>query len=1392
MELQRQSKLFKNKSSLKDSPVSLSELAKQLLDFSRELKDMLFYSPKAAGTAKQIPGSAEKTNFLKFQKGVSINKSWLKVWHKNMKKSKNRQGNKYPLNSVGTEDKKSKKNSENFEEYLNRWIKNWYEKSRVLEKFSNLSQNEKIKHSEIAEIIRFFLNRNQYDYIDQFLTELNTKEALQDQKIKNLKDSLKGIRKNLKRAEQKYSSSQSSGIEITKAGFNYFTLNKEPKEYYDNQIKKIKKELYGFVRDEESNKSSSEDSNKIREKDNQTAYKERDLKLQNSSQKKHKIKKENIFSIIKKTSDKNNKSYQWSCNPDWSGDKSDSQKDQNKKNQKEIFCFKNEQENLWIERVCKICFKNKAENTEKWNIRYCFQCKKEEEKNPAHCLDKDSVFLSLEQTYTAMKVFKAEQKTVFYDVITYIASNQGKNYNAQNKNHILKDWILPYDQLNMEGVNKVFSLFEFKDKKKNWFSKVKEKKEYQTIYAIISRYKNEQGEALKKDFYKVFCDLTKDILQSANKNNPTAYMQKNRSRHPKDIPDGEKDTRKATKKVRGAFLFGKYAYFEDYGNFCEKYKKIAQKRGQRIAQIKGIKRERQESRQTDFWSLIYCDGDKKQLWLVPKEITSKKIENEESKKSYPSEISVSSELKRKMETSHSDNHSFNESNQRQKNRETLYIQKARDFIYSQERQRYTKGDSQYLCSFESLTMRALHKLCFAEQSSFVASMPSDLKRMQKDAKEIKTDGDKQKLKEKNQKKLKFLKEVLKSDYANERLKLDNFDLQKVYEAKSLEEFEKTLETACYFVQKVPFHTSEKERFLKNFDVTVLDITSYDLEGQNKNTHQTPASENRRHTDLWLKFWKNEIGESNLDGKIRDVSVGKVRLNPELKIHYRKASKSLKDYFEQSRFPLKKKTRLEKFAHRGLREQFTVHFTLALNAGKKYDDLAFAKPEEIFEKIKKFNKKLNQEMDFNTAWKYGIDRGQKELATLCLVKFDPSKNACEEKNIKPEFPNSPDDIKCWTLKDYSYAEEYTTKEEKVKKRYAIKNISYFVDNKYLNNKELFKQEDITCLDVTTAKVIKGKIITNGDVLTYLKLKKTVAKRRIYELYHKGRITQEVKLEWSEWEDGKKNNEEENRPEGILNIKTSDGEKTIYRYIKKYENIPLKLDEQSNIQTVYNKNSIEIALNSYLNQLRQKNNNHNPSILQINHLRDAVIANMVGVICRLQEKYQGFVILEDLSKGLIDRHFFQSNENIARRLENALYNKFQILGLVPPHTKDIIQLRETYRQKNKSSQIGAIVFVPEKDTSQKCPYCEMKNCRAKKKNEKFKQGRFICDFCRFDTYLFKEKKDRVRDYEPEVQNGLKDKFKQFEVIDNPDKVAAYNVAKVILKSEDIGKWSDDTGS
>ena len=872
----------------------------------------------------------------------------------------------------------------------------------------------------------------------------------------------------------------------------------------------------------------------------------------------------------------------------------------------------------------------------------------------------------------------------------------------------------------------------------------------------------------------------------------------------------------SAKKERGFYFIkktrGKHHdnYLQGWWSYCENYKKKAMDFGKVKAQLRGLEKERQESQQLRYWAVFLRRKERLSLCCIP-------------------------------------------------------LHKCREAWKFLQKMANTNAEpanlEAKLYRFHSITQRALHKLCFAEGSSFAESL-GDLKPHLKAAKEASNDPEqikKQQRKNSGQKtkvelELEFFQTLLKDSNATDSLELSRFDFSKALQAKNLDDFQMAFDKAGYDVETIAFNTAKAKTFVDRFKVLEFELTSYDLERRNENTHQTPVSNERRHTELWRQFWKAaEQGEA-----------GDVRLNPELNIRLRKADPNLAEYLRKKHFDL------EQTKHRRLQDQYNLHLTMELNAGRLHSDLAFAKADEIDARIDNFNETFNQQ-NWEKAWKYGIDRGDIELATLCLARFDKNDTYRHGNKtlLRPRFPQGEEDIKVYTLKREKYnhraiSELETRPIEERREKQVIVNISYFIDK--IEDSEWFEQHTSTCIDLTTAKVISGKLVSNGDVLTFLKLKYEAAKRVLFDLVAQGKITKENKqLKWGsekpenpenpasiELRYGKPDSEPE--PETDEEAKKEAKKRTVYFFEdaqgRNFEGLKL-----SNGRT-YTREKICEALQKYLNDLLREQakpsgaaNKHVPPIKKINHLRDALVANMVGVIMHLQQRYPGIVILEDLDTNLIQEHFQGLNINISRRLEFALYRKFQSLGKVPPHLKDLIERRERLHAKHKqeideaadkeyqkwlrkpknknastsdkekqktgcwnqanaeirkkkkfSSQIGAIVFVDKYKTSQNCPYCgESMKWKGKKDSEgkdithklKFEQHRFSCGkkpSCGFDTGHFKE----IQYTEPPLaqpsQGGPTPDFKAFREIDDPDKVAAYNVAKKIEDWTEIARFSN----
>ena len=748
--------------------------------------------------------------------------------------------------------------------------------------------------------------------------------------------------------------------------------------------------------------------------------------------------------------------------------------------------------------------------------------------------------------------------------------------------------------------------------------------------------------------------------------------------------------------------------FSNYTNFCKIFKVIAQKTGKLKAKIRAIEKEKIESQTLKYWSFVVDRSDEKELWMVPKE-------------------------------------------NRTKFKDLLKSDNSTDVNIYQ---------------LTSLTMRALNKLCFAEESSFVKDMPDYLKDLQKKVKEATDDEQKIKnqrkkinfstdIKTKSELKLSFFKELIKSEYAKSLLDLSKFNLEDLQKVKDLKEFEMLLEKNCYVLEKIGLSKESCEKLIKECNILIFKITSYDLEDRPKNTYQTKESDYKRITsEIWNTFWENP--GINL------------RINPEVKIRYREKNEEHIKYLEEKGFDL------TKIKNRFIVDQYTCYFTFTLNPGKLYPELVFAKTEELIKKIQEFNDQFNK-TNLEGTYKYGIDRGSIELSTLCLAKFDKNDvytYTVDDKTktiLKPKFPNGEEDIKVYELKKELYNKKAISDlenlpMEKRKPKRIIANISYFIDK--INDPNWFNKKTVTCIDLTTAKVIKDKIIVNGDLLTFLKMKKEAAKRVLFELVSEGKITPDHKeLKW-----GSENLEDPSSRELRYYPYTSD--KIVYHFENNFgrdlEGLLIKDD------LIYSKENVlsnfQVYLNELLdNKLADKNepNTHTPTIPKINNLRRALVSNMVGVITYLQKYYPGYVVLENLKSSEELNKFERNYINTSIPFEKALIQKFQTMGLVPPHIKNLWEIREEKTKKNllvnkQNFQLGAILFVNKDRTSKDCPYCEKPYTWDKEKADelKFKLHQYKCGpdpSCGFDT------------------KELLPKFDFLKEISDPDKIAAFNVAK-----------------
>ncbi|MCX7985596.1 MAG: transposase, partial [Bacteroidales bacterium] len=449
-----------------------------------------------------------------------------------------------------------------------------------------------------------------------------------------------------------------------------------------------------------------------------------------------------------------------------------------------------------------------------------------------------------------------------------------------------------------------------------------------------------------------------------------------------------------------------------------------------------------------------------------------------------------------------------------------------------------------------------------------------------------------------------------------------------------------------------------ENFLNDNEAQVFKITSYDLEKiRNKNYNNLKA-----HTQLWLDFWNDNNEQQKYP----------LRLNPEISITWREPKKSrVEKYGEVTKLYDPKKH------NRYLHSQFTLITTFTENALSSEITYAFQDIKKKGEAIKDFNKQINdhfsKKIESNKLWFYGIDTGQVELATLCLIGSNGKPQMFQVLELKRD--------------KYDYEKTGFLKNGTEKKYKAISNLSYFLnqsiyertfrDGKFNQTfNELFEKKEVPAIDLSKAKLINGHIVEYGDIFSYDRLKK-------------------------------------------------------------------------------------------INKMRQEERKNALTLEKINHVRQALVSNMVGIINYLYQKFPGFIILEDNPQSWIEDERMKFEGRLERPLEWALYRKFQEVGLTPP-ISELVRLREEFKvaiskgkqtANQKLKQFGIVCFVNKEGTSLHCPSCGNK---AYKDDKEIKQDKskkiFRCKSCGYHNH---------------------NESKDYPGLDNNDKVAAFNIAKMGLK-------------
>lgn len=737
--------------------------------------------------------------------------------------------------------------------------------------------------------------------------------------------------------------------------------------------------------------------------------------------------------------------------------------------------------------------------------------------------------------------------------------------------------------------------------------------------------------------------------------------------------------------------------FMDYKRFAAFYRKVAQQHGRLYAQLKGIEKERNESQMISYWAMILQSDSKHKLVLVPKE--------------------KASELRNRLNVSED------------------------------------KTSNTKLFWFESFSFRSLQKLCFSNIESGSNKFYSDLRNEAEFSRKYSFGGKfisgEFDLQGDEQKKIEFYKDVLSSRTAGKVLSISKEELkQEVLDVDfdCLDDFKVALERVSY---KRMFTVNPHiiDVLKSDFAAQVFDITSLDLRHEEscKDKESVFEYSDKMHTRIWKEFWSEDNEDSNFD----------VRLCPEITLLYRKPKSSrIAKYGADS-------TQRNRYLH----EQLTLVTRFTERSNSPGRELSFLAEEDEKKIVENFNREVLKE-DFRFA--LGIDNGEVELSTLgvYLPQFAQESNDATFEMLKKVdefgFPTL-------TIRDLKYKE----KDIKGIDRRVVQNPSYFIkEDLYCRTfgkshqeyeamfETLFERRNLLTLDLSTAKVISGHIVTNGDVVSLFNLWKRHAQRNIYAMMEhqlaEGSVEIELKRSY-ELSDNERQtfidylNADNKRYEKLSKTDKSKYVTWIYdRWNgkevanKDFENVYNECKRKGNFADIVlyavctNAGKVETVVDVFdvrnvfklrkdfdclmsQEEIKAELNRYNVRVisdeeldLNLRQTKSSLVANVIGVIdflyARYKEKFggEGLVVSEGFGVSKVEQDLEKFSGNIYRLLERKLYQKFQAKGLVPP-IKNILMFREkdNNRESKKSVpflHIGNICFVDPSGTSQNCPICE----------------------------------------------------------------------------------------
>lgn len=518
--------------------------------------------------------------------------------------------------------------------------------------------------------------------------------------------------------------------------------------------------------------------------------------------------------------------------------------------------------------------------------------------------------------------------------------------------------------------------------------------------------------------------------------------------------------------------------------------------------------------------------------------------------------------------------------------------------------------------------------------------------------------------QKEERNLVELKEFIKSKKWDEEFNL-------ILENKKFEQLKKEVDAKCYRLEKGHIDMTSLNHLVKEKGCLLFPIINQDLSGMNRVARN-------QYTKDWF-----QIFSSSPQG---------LRLTPEFRIFYRNPTPNYPKPDE------KRYSRFQMFAN------FLVEFIpqndtyVSMREQRSF----FNNINEQKKHIEEFNFALNNPRERGGKFfVFGIDRGQIELATLCVIDQD--------KKIIGDF------------------EIFSRKFNSDKKHWE----HYFLEKRTILDLSNLRVETTVVVDGKDEKrkvlVDLSKIPVKDKNGNYVNPKKMQTLMRNYAYIRKLQFQMQ------------------SNPQGVIDfLERNSSKEEIFR------NLVHRPNENNGLISFYGAGNLNEDLPkdqilAMLQKFKELRLNHNAQFSQteirelieldpIDNFKSGLVANMVGVIAYLLEKfnYKVFISLEDLSKSFGNETFsgitdIASNyraegkrADVEKYAGLGLYNFFEIqllkkLFKIQQESGNVLHLVPAFRAvkdyeniiagKDKiKNEFGVVYFVDPENTSKTCPRCE----------------------------------------------------------------------------------------